>query len=266
MQNKLRLLKQKLSGYDRLAVAFSGGVDSTFLLLCAKEVLREGALAVTATGPNFAPDEIEEAKQFCAVHEIPHLIINMKDEILNVLEPNPKNRCYLCKKSIFGQILKTLDRLPVADGTNADDVKDYRPGRRALKEMGIISPLEDAGFTKDEIRSALKAMNISTWNKPAYACLASRVPYGESITEEKLTTIYKIESAIREMGFPQVRVRHHGTIARIELPPEDIGRFCAGEGTKKIIAMIKDVGFAHATLDLDGYIMGSLNRNIENPG
>ncbi|MGI6256693.1 MAG: ATP-dependent sacrificial sulfur transferase LarE [Anaerovoracaceae bacterium] len=265
MQNKLRLLKQKIAAYDRLAVAFSGGVDSTFLLLCAREVLREGALAVTVTGPNFAPDEIEEAKKFCAHHEIPHLIINMKDELLDILAPNSKDRCYLCKKSIFGQIMKTLDHLPIADGTNADDAADYRPGRKALKEMGIISPLEDVGFTKEEIRSALKAMNISTWDKPAYACLASRIPYGEPVTEEKLTTIYKIESAIRQMGFPQVRLRHHGDIARIELPRKELGQFCSAEGTADIITMIKDAGFAHATLDLDGYVMGSLNYSISDP-
>ena len=263
MQSKLRLLKQKLGGYDRLAVAFSGGVDSTFLLLAAKEVLHEGLLAVTATGPNFAPDEIEEAKAFCARHEIPHLIINMKEELLDILGPNPADRCYHCKNSIFGQIMKTLDYMPVADGTNADDVKDYRPGRRALKEMGVISPLEDVGFTKEEIRSALQAMNVSTWNKPAYACLASRIPYGETVTEEKLKTIYKVESEIRKMGFPQVRLRHHGEIARIELPKEDVALFCTEEKMSVITALVKDAGFTYATLDLDGYVMGNLNQRLE---
>lgn len=259
MQSKLTLLKKKLSGYEKVAIAFSGGVDSTFLLLCAKEVLGESALAVTVNGPIFAPDEITEAKGFCEEREIPQLIINMEDEILQNFSHNPPDKCYICKTQIFTHIKDTLEGMTILDGTNADDALDYRPGRKALKELGIVSPLEEVGFTKKEIRLALKAMNIDLWDKPAYACLASRVPVGNPITKEKLKSIYSLEKTIRELGFKQVRVRHHDNIARIEILPEDFLEFCKPETMDKVNSMAKATGFRYATLDLGGYVMGNMN-------
>ncbi|MEG0156178.1 MAG: ATP-dependent sacrificial sulfur transferase LarE [Anaerovoracaceae bacterium] len=262
MQNKLALLEHKLSAYHNVAIAFSGGVDSTFLLLCAKRVLGSAALAVTVTGPNFAPDEIEYAKEFCKKHEIPQLMIRMEDELFQSFAHNPQDRCYICKHGIFSDMRENLMDIPIFDGTNADDAKDYRPGRLALKELGILSPLEEIGFTKKEIRLALKAMNVEIWDKPAYACLASRIPYGETITLEKLTAIYQIEHALKELGFTQVRLRHHGEIARIEVLPEDREKFCNAEIMDKVNKLVKDAGSTYACLDLGGYIMGNLNGEI----
>lgn len=259
MQNKLSLLKKKLSGYDRIAIAFSGGVDSTLLLACAHQVLDSGTLAVTATGANFAPDETKEAEDFCVDNSIPHLLININDDIMSVLKDNPVDRCYKCKLAIFTQIQKTLDYMPIADGSNADDCNDYRPGRMALKELGILSPLEEVGMTKSEVRDALRAMNLPVWNKPAYACLATRIPYGVPATSEKMAIIYSLEKEIRDRGFRQVRVRHHGDIARVEVPADSFKTFCTEKNMRVINTLIRDAGFNFATLDLGGYSAGSLN-------
>jgi len=265
MQNKLELLRQKLLGHENMAVAFSGGVDSTFLLLCAKDIFGDNLLAVTALAPNFDPDEIAQTKKICEEREIRHLIINLGTDLLDEIAHNPEDRCYVCKKYIFSALRETLCELgfdTLADGTNLDDAKDYRPGQKALDELGVISPLRDAGFTKHDIRLGLKAMNVETWDKPAYACLASRVPYGEEITIEKLHAIQQAESALREMGFPQVRVRHHGDVARIEVPPAQRSRFF-DEGFMDLVnETVKKAGFKYASLDLGGYVMGSLNRGL----
>lgn len=266
MQDKLELLRQKLAGHENLAVAFSGGVDSTFLLLCARDIFGDDLLAVTAIGPNFAPDEIQEAKDFCAEWEIRHLIVNLGDDLLQALGPNRPDRCYVCKRTIFGALRDTLEALgydTLADGTNADDALDYRPGARALAELGVISPLRDAGFTKQDVRLGLKAMNIKIWDKPAFACLASRIPYGVEITKEKLTAVYKAEAALKELGFRQVRVRHHGDVARIEVPAESRSRFFDPAFMDLANEKVKAAGFRYAALDLGGYEMGSLNRALE---
>lgn len=265
MQSKLELLRQKLLGHENMAVAFSGGVDSTFLLLCAKDIFGDDLLAVTALAPNFDPDEIEQTKKICTDHEIRHLIINLGTDLLDEIAHNPEDRCYVCKKSIFSALRTTLSDLgfdTLADGTNLDDAQDYRPGQRALDELGVISPLRDAGFTKQDIRMGLKAMNVDIWDKPAYACLASRVPYGEEITIEKLDSIHQAESALRELGFTQVRVRHHGDVARIEVPPAQRSRFFDEAFMDLVNEIIKKAGFKYASLDLGGYVMGSLNQGL----
>jgi len=266
MQSKLELLKQKLLGHENMAVAFSGGVDSTFLLLCAKDIFGDDLLAVTALAPNFDPDEIQQTKKICEAHEIRHLIINLGNDLLDEIAHNPEDRCYICKKSIFSKLRQVLDDLgfdTLADGTNLDDAMDYRPGQRALDELGVISPLRDAGFTKQDIRLGLRAMNIDVWDKPAYACLASRVPYGEEITLEKLKAIHQAESALRDLGFPQVRVRHHGEVARIEVPPAHRSRFFDEAFMDLVNETVKKAGFKFASLDLGGYVMGNLNRRKE---
>jgi len=265
MQRKLALLRQKLLGHENLAVAFSGGVDSTFLLLCAHDIFGDQLLAVTALAPNFDPDEIELTKKICADKGIRHLIVNLGMDFINVIASNPKNRCYICKKAIFSALKETLADLgydTLADGTNADDALDYRPGQQALDELGIISPLREAGFTKKDVRIGLKAMNVEIWDKPAYACLASRIPYGEKITPEKLEAIHKAESELRKMGFSQVRVRHHGDVARIEVPPENRSRFFDESFMDLVNEVVKKAGFKYASLDLGGYVMGNLNKGI----
>ena len=262
MQEKLQLLREKLSAYDELAVAFSGGVDSTFLLLQAAEVIGEGLLAVTLTGPMFPPDELADTKRLCEEHDIPQLIINMPDSLFAEIADNTPNRCYTCKKGVFSLILDAADGKPVADGTNADDMSDYRPGLKALKELKILSPLQETGFTKEEIRLALKAMNVEIWDKPSYACLASRIPYGEKLTPGKMQQLYEIEAFIHELGFPQVRVRHHGKIAIVEVPPEQRGAFGKPEVLDAVSARIKKEGFLYATMDMEGYKTGKLNAAI----
>ncbi len=259
IQRKLSLLNQKLRSFDSLAVAFSGGVDSTFLLLAAHRVLGEATLAVTMYGPNFNPDEVKEAKNLCQEEAIPHLLIALEQDAFETFSHNPEDRCYICKHAIFSQIKETLSSMPIADGTNADDSEDYRPGRLALKELGIISPLEEIGFTKEDIRQGLRAMNVPSWDKPAGACLASRIPYGDQLTPAKLEAIYQIEKKLKELGFSQVRLRHHGDIARIEVLPHQRHLFCQPEILDKVDALVKSFGFRYATLDLAGYIMGNLS-------
>lgn len=262
VQEKLKQLKALLAGYDGLAVAFSGGVDSTFLLVCAKEVLGPHALALTANGPHIAPSELLHAKRFCEEHAVSQLIVNMPDELFNAIAPNPPDRCYICKRGMFTHMLECLDGMPLADGSNADDAGTHRPGRRALKELGIVSPLEEVGFTKGEIRTALRAMNMPIWNKPANPCLATRIPYGERLTREKLLAIDEIEHFIRGFGFATVRVRAHGSIAIVEVPPEARASFARPSCLDKVKEKIHQAGFLYAALDMDGYRSGSLDRDL----
>jgi len=262
LQEKIQLLKMKLDGYDQLAVAFSGGVDSTFLLLCAFDVLGEDVLAVTMAGPQYLPDETAYTKKLCEERGIAQLLINMPEDLFETFADNPPDRCYICKKGIFGYIKESLGDVPVADGTNADDTSDYRPGLKALKELGIISPLEEVGLTKAEIRMGLKAMNVPIWDKPSCACLASRIPYGQRLTLDKMNTIYILESFIKELGFPQVRVRHHGNIAIVEVPPEDREDFARAQVLDVVNEKIRNAGFLYATMDLGGYTTGKLNEAL----
>ncbi|MCB6993812.1 ATP-dependent sacrificial sulfur transferase LarE [bacterium 210820-DFI.6.37] len=266
-EEKLNQLEKIIKARGRIAVAFSGGVDSAFLLLFGKKVMKDRILAITAEAPNFAPDEIQYARELCRREGIPHIIAELGPEILASFCHNPPDRCYICKKAIFNQ-LKALvaARYPdavLADGTNLDDMKDYRPGRKALEELEIFSPLKEAGLTKAEVRRGLRELGADIWNKPAFACLASRIPYGESITTEKLKAIYKAEQALCELGFSQVRVRHHGAVARIEVLPEDREEFFDLGFMDRVDQLIKDAGFLYAALDLSGYRMGSLNEEIK---
>ena len=249
---KLERLKADLIKKGNITIALSGGVDSVFLVCFAKETLGDRVLAVTGTAANFAPDETEYARKLCQRLGVAHKVISV--DVMNILKDNPKDRCYHCKKAIFSELLKSGTNL--ADGTNLDDMSDYRPGLKALEELGIWSPLRDAGLTKSEIRQALKLRNIDIWDKPAFACLASRIPYGEEITEAKLEAVYKVESALRQMGFTQFRARHHGEIVRIELLPTewDVSSF------KAIDEAGRAAGFKFTALDLQGYKMGRMNE------
>ena len=271
LEKKLRSLENLLSQHANLGIAFSGGVDSTFLLAFAAAHLQEGRsiTAITVSAPNFAPDEVEFAKDFCENRGIRHMIIAMDFNSIEGLSENTEERCYFCKRSIFSTVKRIAgdNNSPViADGTNLDDQGDYRPGKKALLELGVLSPLLEADLTKEEIRQAAFDMDLPVWNKPAYACLASRVPYGEPITEEKLGAIYLVEKEIRDLGFSQVRVRHHGDIARIELLTEDFTSFVSPEITEKIDRAAKIAGFRYAALDLSGYRMGNMNTHLERIG
>lgn len=264
LEEKLEKLRTSLEKYDRIGVAFSGGVDSTFLLafISAMEGKKPEVIGMTVNAPNFAPDEIAYARQFCADRDIRHLIIDIDFDNIDGFKENSKERCYFCKKSIFSHVKKIAGEQGIhviADGTNLDDDLDYRPGKKALLELGVISPLKDALLTKNEIRQALKALGVSIWDKPAYACLASRIPYGVEITEDKLLAIYQVEKTIRNLGFSQVRVRHHGEIARIELLPQDIPVFVQPDILSLVQTAAISAGFSFAALDLAGYKMGNMN-------
>lgn len=273
LDKKLEKLKNIISGYRQMIVALSGGVDSVFLLIFAYDLWKDDRVAaLTAKAPNFAQDEIEYAVSLCENLGISHKIIPA-DHVLSAIYDNTKDRCYICKKEIFSNLKERADIVGsvLADGTNMDDMDDYRPGYKALQELGVVSPLKDAGLCKSEIREALKSMAEKDhvikaalmndiWNKPAFACLASRIPYGQVITKEKLSSIYSAEAYLRDLGFTQVRVRHHGDLARIEVPPQDRSRFYDEAFMDKVNENIRKCGFRYVSLDLAGYKMGNLNQ------
>jgi uncharacterized protein len=232
------------------------------LLRHAHNILGRKAIAVTAVAPIFCPDEIEDSIHFCTGEGIMHLLVNMEESFLESFAHNPVNRCYICKKRIFKSLISHpgLDGMVLVDGTNADDAYDFRPGEKALAELGVYSPLREAGFSKEDVRNALREAGLSIWNKPAFACLASRIPYGETITVQKLDSIYRLEKLLRADGFAQVRVRHHGDVARIEVLPEDREKFFNITFMDKINNAAREVGFTFAALDLGGYKMGNMNK------
>ncbi|WFD12097.1 ATP-dependent sacrificial sulfur transferase LarE [Tepidibacter hydrothermalis] len=260
---KLEVLKNNLSKLNNLTVAFSGGVDSTFLLAIAKEVLKENVLAVTVNAFIHTDREIKESIDYANKINVKHNVLNINEINIKEFIDNVPERCYFCKKEIFTQIMKISKQnniINIADGSNVDDLSDFRPGMKALKELGILSPLKEAGLTKQEIRDLSKILDIPTWNKPSFACLASRIPYNHKITLEKLNMIEKSEEFISQLGFKQFRVRHHGEIARIELPKSDILKFVESDASNKVCKYLKSLGFNYVTIDLLGYRTGSMNE------
>jgi len=263
---KLENLKELLKSYGGVAVAYSSGVDSTFLLKVASEVLGEKAIAVTGISCVFPQRESVEAKEFCIENNIKQVIVPINEIELDEFRHNPPNRCYICKKGIFGKVIAAAKEHGidvVVDGSNKDDEGDYRPGMQALKELGIKSPLRELGFTKEEIRKLSREYNLPTWSKPAYACLSSRFPYGEEITEEKLKMVELAEDYLMNHGFEQMRVRIHGKIARIELLPQDINRMLDETFREEVYKELQSYGFEYVSLDLKGYRMGSMNETIK---
>ncbi|MDR3301208.1 MAG: ATP-dependent sacrificial sulfur transferase LarE [Spirochaetaceae bacterium] len=246
------------------AVAFSGGVDSSFLCYAAAQTLGGNALAITIASPMLPKTEIDAARQIAAQLGIAHILLH-EDEIDKVVAENPADRCYHCKKIEFGAIQRAAAERgieTVFDGSNVDDEGDYRPGLKALSELKIASPLREAGLHKAEIRELSRRFELPTWDKPAFACLASRIPYGEKISREKLIRIEGAEDILRGAGFVQFRVRSHGDIARIEVAPDERRRFFDEALLDSIAGQIKALGFLYAAFELEGYKMGSLNRAL----
>ncbi len=262
---KYELLQENLKTLGSAAIAFSGGVDSTFLLYAAHAALGKKAIAVTARSCSFPERERAEAANFCREHDIRHFIIDSEELEIQGFSQNPKNRCYLCKHELFEKIQKLAaeqDILYVAEGSNLDDNGDYRPGLMAVAELGIKSPLRDVGFTKEDIRTLSRYLGLPTWNKQSFACLSSRFVYGESITKEKLSMVDKAEQLLLDLGFHQVRVRIHDRMARIEIWPEEFSRLLEEDIRSRIVKEFQSYGFTYVTLDLIGYRTGSMNETL----
>ena len=263
---KLRRLRERLRELNSVLIAYSGGVDSTFLLKVAAETLGERALGVTAMSSSYPAGELEEARALARQMGALHLVVETHETESEDYLANPANRCYFCKVELWdtlAPIARERGFAAMADGFNADDVSDVRPGAKAAREHGVCSPLLDAGLNKGEIRLLSREMGLSTWDKPAMACLSSRVPYGEPITLEKLARIDRAEHLLRELGLRQVRVRHHENMARIELPREDMPRFFSQDLLPSVTRRFKELGFQFVTLDLEGYRPGSLNEVLK---
>lgn len=267
LHKKLENLKSYLISLESIAIAFSGGVDSTFLLKIAHDVLGRNAIAVTARSCSFPERELNESIKFAKTEGIVHVICDSEELEIDGFCNNPVNRCYLCKRELFTKIRNIADQQGIhyiAEGSNIDDDGDYRPGLIAVKELGIKSPLRFAGLSKNEIRTLSREMNITTWNKQSFACLSSRFVYGEKITIEKLKMVELSEQVLLDLGFHQVRVRIHDKLARIEIAQDEMSKLIHPTVIQIIYTKLKEFGFDYISLDLYGYRTGSMNETLQN--
>ena len=268
IETRLKELEEILAPHGSALVAFSGGVDSSLALAVAARALpRENVLAVTSNNETYLPSELDLARKFVDSLDVEHLVVNTRELDDPNYASNPANRCYFCKSTLYTDLASLAEERGfdcVVDGANADDEGDHRPGRKAAGEIGVVSPLSQAGVGKAEVREMAKHLGLPSWDKPALACLSSRFPYGQEITPEKLAQVARAEEFMRTKGFRQVRVRHHGDIARLEVGAEEMERAFAER--EEISAELLDAGFLHVALDLSGYRSGSLNAALKKPG
>ncbi len=265
-EKKSNNLKNHLQQLQSIAVAYSGGVDSTFLLAVAHDVLGNNVIAVTARSSTYPEREFREAAEFVQKMGIRHVVIISEELDIAGFADNPTNRCYYCKRELLTKVIEVAREnniRNVAEGSNVDDLGDFRPGMQAVRELGVVSPLREAGLSKEEIRILSQKIGLPTWNKPAFACLASRFPYGQKITGDKLDTVDQAEQYLLDLGFRQVRVRHHGDIARIEVSPPEREKFFNSELMDKVSEKFRQLGFMYTALDLQGYRTGSMNEAID---
>ena len=265
-EEKLKDLQSILRQMGSVLVAYSGGVDSSFLLSVAAEVLGDKAVAATARSELYPAEEFEQAQQLTGQLGVEHVVLDTRELAIPDFADNPPDRCYFCKRELFGaleEIARQRGLKHVVHAAQTDDLSDHRPGFRAAEELGVRAPLIEAGMTKPEIRELARARDLPIWNKPAMACLASRFPYSHRITAAGLRQVAAAERLLREMGFTQYRVRHHGDTARIEILPEELGRLTERPLRDKAVAELKELGFLYVTVDLQGYRTGSMNEGLD---